>query len=84
VKSGKSPVKPFESAQSESVAKLAHEFRSRLAVIQGAIDNVLVGISGELNNEQKRSLQDAMGGVERLSNLVNNLLSSFGNEEGIK
>lgn len=81
-KSRKAAKKASKKAQTESVAKLAHEFRSRLTVIQGAVDNVLAGVFGELNNEQKKNLQVALGGVERLSNLVEDFLASFSTGDG--
>jgi signal transduction histidine kinase len=60
-----------------SVPKLAHEFRTRLAVIKGALDNVTDGVFGKLNPEQKKSLLIAGEGVERMSELVEDLMASL-------
>ncbi|MEW5946452.1 MAG: ATP-binding protein [bacterium] len=62
----------------DSAAKLAHEFRTRLAVIRGAVDNVLVGIFGSLTDEQRKNLQVAADGAERLSKLVEDFMAMFG------
>lgn len=60
-----------------SVPKLAHEFRTRLAVIKGSIDNLTDGVFGELNAEQLKSLNIASEGVERMSELVEDLMASL-------
>lgn len=74
--------KAHENNGNETVAKMAHEFRSRLAVVQGSVDNVLAGVFGRLNNEQKKNLQIAMASVERLSTLVEDFLATFDSAEG--
>ena len=72
---------PFELIENEiresSVPKLAHEFRTRLAVIKGAIDNVTDGVFGDVNPGQKKSLIIAAEGVERMSELVEDLMASL-------
>ncbi len=60
-----------------AVPKLAHEFRTRLAIIKGSIDNVADGIFGKLNSEQGKSLLIASEGVERMRELVEDLMASF-------
>lgn len=64
-------------AREISVPKLAHELRTRLAIIKGAIDNVTDGIFGSLNQEQKKSLLIASEGVERMRELVEDLMASL-------
>lgn len=59
------------------VPKLAHEFRTRLAIIKGSIDNVTDGIFGKMNTEQRKSLLIASEGVERMRELVEDLMASF-------
>jgi len=60
----------------ETAAKLAHEFRTRLAIISGAVDNVLAGVFGNLNEEQKKNLQIAIAGVDRLTKLVEDFMAA--------
>ncbi|MEW6203053.1 MAG: HAMP domain-containing sensor histidine kinase [bacterium] len=62
--------------QNESAAKLAHEFRTRLAIINSAVDNVIAGIFGELSDEQKKNLQIAVDAVERLTKLVEDFMAA--------
>lgn len=80
-KSEKSGGAPFELIENEvqesSVPKLAHEFRTRLAVIKGALDNTIDGVFGKLNPGQKKSLSIAAEGVERMSELVEDLMASL-------
>ena len=60
-----------------SVPKLAHELRTRLAVIRGAVDNVRDGIFGPINANQKKYLTIAAESVERMSELVEDLMASL-------
>lgn len=81
IKSNKISEQPFElienDMQESSVPKLAHEFRTRLAVIKGALDNTIDGVFGKLNPGQKKSLYIASEGVERMSELVEDLMASL-------
>lgn len=63
--------------QEVSAPKLAHELRTRLAIIRGSVDNVRDGVFGELNNNQKRYLDIAAESVERMSELVEDLMASM-------
>ena len=49
--------------------QVAHEFRTPLAIIQGAVDKL-----NEEGNTQKKPIQTAKRGVRRLSQLVNQLM----------
>ncbi len=52
-----------------SLSQVAHEFRTPLAIIQGAVDKL-----NEEGNSQKKPIQTAKRGVRRLSQLVNQLM----------
>ena len=49
--------------------QVAHEFRTPLAIISGAVDKL-----GEENNTQRKPMQTAKRGVRRLTQLVNQLM----------
>jgi len=65
-----------------SVPKIAHEFRTRLSIMRGAIENVVDGIFGPMSKEQDRQLRLALESVERMSELVEDLMASFSDREG--
>ncbi|MFC1474480.1 sensor histidine kinase [bacterium] len=65
-----------------SVPKIAHEFRTRLSIMRGALENVLDGIFGPLGGEQDKQLRLANDSVERMSELVEDLMESFSDRAG--
>jgi len=72
-----------ESTEKEAtVPKIAHEFRTRLSIMRGAIENVVDGIFGPMSEEQDRQLRLALESVERMSELVEDLMTSFSDGAG--
>lgn len=65
-----------------SVPKLAHEFRTRLTIMQGALDNVIDGIFGELNKDQEKHLCLVVESVDRMMELVEDLMESISSRAG--
>jgi len=55
-------------------AMVSHELRSPIAVIKEALNIVLDGLTGPLNNEQKDVLETSKEHVDRLGRLINNVL----------
>lgn len=70
------------SIREASVPKLAHEFRTRLTIMQGALDNVIDGIFGPLNDEQEKHLCLVVESVDRMMALVEDLMVSFSDRPG--
>lgn len=60
--------------KAEFIANVSHELRTPMTSIKGYVDVMLMGASGELNDQQKRFLTIVKGNTERLSVLVNDLL----------
>ncbi len=64
----------FQTMQSEFVHHVAHEFRSPLAIIKGALDNLRDGLYGTLTSEQVEPLTMSNREVARLRRVVGDLL----------
>jgi len=78
----KGPFNLLETTVREaSIPKLAHEFRTRLSIIQGALDNVLEGICGPVNQEQQKQLNLAVDSVDRMTGLVEELMVSLSDRQ---
>ncbi len=60
--------------QAGFVSNVAHEFRSPLAVFEGALDNLADGLYGPLAGEQQDPVQMCQREVDRLKRLVSDLL----------
>jgi signal transduction histidine kinase len=60
--------------KSEFVATVSHELRTPMTSIKGYVDILLMGVAGELNEQQLRFLQVVKQNTERLTILVNDLL----------
>lgn len=60
--------------KSEFVATVSHELRTPMTSIKGYVDVMLMGVSGQLNEQQNHFLQIVKSNTERLAILVNDLL----------
>jgi PAS domain S-box-containing protein len=60
--------------KSEFVANVSHELRTPMTSIKGYVDILLMGASGELNEQQRNFLNVVKSNTERLVVLVNDLL----------
>lgn len=75
--------KSQKSILAESVSLISHRLRTPISVIKGTIEMVLSGELGDLNNEQKDYLEDALKNTGRLIHLINNLLEVSAIEENL-
>ncbi|MFA7113963.1 MAG: hybrid sensor histidine kinase/response regulator [Candidatus Omnitrophota bacterium] len=69
-------------AQKEFSSTVSHELRTPLASIKTTIDVVMSETPGQLNDDQKNFLNKAKSNVDRLSRLVNDVLSLSKLESG--
>jgi len=64
----------IDQMKSDFVSLVSHELRTPLAAMKGATDNLLDGITGELNNTQKDCLLITKRNIDRLSRMISDLL----------
>jgi PAS domain S-box-containing protein len=60
--------------KSEFVATVSHELRTPMTSIKGYVDILLMGVAGDLSQQQMRFLNVVQQNTERLTILVNDLL----------
>ncbi len=60
--------------KSEFVATVSHELRTPMTSIKGYVDIMLMGVAGDLSEQQMRFLSVVQQNTERLTILVNDLL----------
>jgi PAS domain S-box-containing protein len=74
LRSANEELKRLDQVKSDFISTVSHEFRTPLTAVREAVSQVLDGILGGLNKEQRQFLSIAMEDVERLWKIVGNLL----------
>ncbi|HTM09866.1 MAG TPA: ATP-binding protein [Verrucomicrobiae bacterium] len=67
-------LKELDTMKSDFVSSVSHELRTPLTAIKGSVDNMLDGLTGELNEKQIRYLGRIKSNTDRLARLINDLL----------
>ncbi|MFH0985050.1 MAG: PAS domain S-box protein [Candidatus Omnitrophota bacterium] len=67
-------LKTHAEIKSKFASMVSHELRSPLSIIHASISLIHDGLSGPVNQEQKKVLETGLKGVERLGRLINNVL----------
>lgn len=75
-------LKEIDNMKSEFVSTVSHEFRTPLTSMNMGLSMVINGDTGKLNEEQQELLEAAYEDVERLTELVNDLLDLSKIESG--
>jgi signal transduction histidine kinase len=75
-------LRKIDSMKSEFVAVASHELRTPLAAIKNAVQLMLSGETGEVNENQKKFLSMAERNINRLTNILNDLLDLSRIESG--
>lgn len=75
-------LKRIDQVKSEFVSIASHELRTPLASIKNAIQLILKGKTGEINETQNKFLTMADRNINRLTNILNNLLDLSRIESG--
>jgi len=75
-------LKNFDAMKSEFVSIASHELRTPLAAIKNAIQLILSGKTGEINENQTKFLSMAERNINRLTNILNDLLNLSKIESG--
>lgn len=72
----------LDQMKSAFVSQASHDLRTPLTAIKGSLDNLIVGIAGDLNEKQARIMERATKSVDRLTNLINDVLDLSRIESG--
>ncbi len=75
-------LRKIDSMKSEFVSVASHELRTPLAAIKNAVQLMLSGKTGEVNENQKQFLSMAERNINRLTNILNDLLDLSRIESG--
>jgi PAS domain S-box-containing protein len=75
-------LKELDRMKSDFVSNVSHELRTPLTAIKGSVDNMLDGLTGELNEKQFRYLARIKSNTDRLARLINDILDLSRMEAG--
>ena len=75
-------LRKIDSMKSEFVSVASHELRTPLAAIKNAVQLILSGKTGEINAHQEKFLSMAERNINRLTNILNDLLNLSRIESG--
>ena len=67
-------LKELDKMKSDFVSNVSHELRTPLTSIKGSVDNMMDGLTGQLNEKQSRYLTRIKSNADRLTRLINDLL----------
>ena len=67
-------LRELDKMKTSFVSQASHDLRTPLTAIKGSLDNLVLGIAGELNDKQKKIMDRATKSVDRLTNLINDVL----------
>lgn len=67
-------LRELDQMKTTFVQQASHDLRTPLAAIKGSLDNLSIGVAGELNEKQKKILNRATRSVDRLTDLINDVL----------
>lgn len=72
----------LDKMKSAFVSQASHDLRTPLTAIKGSLDNLSLGVAGDLSEKQKKVLDRALRSVDRLTNLINDILDLSRIESG--
>ena len=75
-------LRKIDAMKSEFVSVASHELRTPLAAIKNAVQLMLSGKTGEINENQEKFLSMAERNINRLTNILNDLLNLSRIESG--
>ena len=78
-----SKLQSVEEMKMDLIAVTSHQLKTPVAEINGYIDNILMGLVGEMNPRQKEYLQDMRQIGQENYNLICNLLNASKIERGV-
>ncbi len=75
-------LRELDKMKTAFVSQASHDLRTPLTAIKGSLDNLALGIAGEMSPKQLKILSRATRSVDRLTNLVNDILDLSRIESG--
>ncbi|MGC9329539.1 MAG: histidine kinase dimerization/phospho-acceptor domain-containing protein [Candidatus Hinthialibacter sp.] len=72
----------LDKMKSAFVSQASHDLRTPLTAIKGSLDNLSLGVAGDLTEQQAKILKRAQTSVDRLTNLINDVLDLSRIESG--
>jgi signal transduction histidine kinase len=72
----------LDKMKSAFVSQASHDLRTPLTAIKGSLDNLILGIAGVLTEKQEKIMTRAVKSVDRLTDLVNDVLDLSRIESG--
>jgi signal transduction histidine kinase len=67
-------LRELDKMKTQFVSQASHDLRTPLTAIKGSLDNLLMGIAGALSEKQAKIMTRATTSVDRLTNLINDVL----------
>jgi PAS domain S-box-containing protein len=67
-------LKDLDKMKSDFVSNVSHELRTPLTAIKASVDNMLDGLTGDMNEKQIRYLTRIKSNSDRLARLINDIL----------
>lgn len=67
-------LKELDKLKSHFVSNVSHELRTPLTAVEALTDNMLDGLTGQLNDKQARYIRDIRASADRLARLIDDLL----------
>jgi len=68
-------LRELDDLKSQFLSDVSHDFKTPLAIIKGYADNLLDGVSGDLDENQRKYMERISQLCGRLNRMVNNLLN---------
>lgn len=72
----------IEEMKAKLISNISHELRTPTAVVKEFISLILDGVAGDLSDSQRQYIQIMQGNIERLSRLIENLLTLARSDSG--
>jgi PAS domain S-box-containing protein len=74
--------KRLENLKNEFVSTVSHELRTPMTIIREGVSQVVDGLLGSINDDQKQFLNISLSGIDRLTRIINELLDFSKIESG--
>lgn len=75
-------LKRLDNLKDDFVNNVSHELRTPLTIIRESINQIADGLFGQVNEKQNKYLNKSLANVDRLSNIINDLLDISTIEKG--